>query len=298
MNYPWGHGEQEFWADHLDWSRLKRARFEGQDLGAILFPRVPTLEEVTFEGEHNGKLAFDGVQKCPTKLRSLTMPCLDMTALVNIPGLGTRLQRLSVHSYEDTTAWKSLESEDDTIHDRLVELCPLLEMLEIDMHRNGSWPYAKLQRLAAGLPYLRDLTVWFALGNSDKPTEPKVTVQVVAEMFGFLKQHSRSLEKVTVHSGAPSPFGLGYPSVEAFWPGSMEMTFICELAERDDERIAGHFYITSKELSSWRLRDDQLHEHIARFTEGSQDNSWASGKLKVAIEGPVPFSALDSDWYY
>ncbi|KAK3670269.1 hypothetical protein LTR78_009823 [Recurvomyces mirabilis] len=297
MNYPWGQHEREYWAYHLDWNMLKRVKFGCRGFGAIVVPRARALEEVSFVCKHDWGLVVDKTQEFETKLRSVAVPCLDILTIAKVPGLSLRLRFLTVHSYEHTEAWKSLENGGDDSFDRLVELCPLLETLEIDMHRDGSWPYAKLERLAAGLPRLRDLSIWFALGRSDALVEPKVTVEVVAEMFILLRRHSRALEKVTIHSGAPSPIGLGYPTGRAFWPGQMSLTIVCEMAERDDERAAGRFYISCEELPAWRVRDDQLQDHVTRFKEGSEEGFGASRMLRLAVEGPVLYDEMNEDLY-
>lgn len=167
--------------------------------------------------------------------------------------------------------------------DETRDACPLLEILYIDVGRNGQWvrnsSFSTLffsfscliescvstalscrastdttqpQNIFDSISDFRNLKhleLSFELGirDSKNPIKPYVTLDAASEIFAYMRSRSRTqpskLRKLVLHSGAPPPQGRGRPAPGSNWKYAQSTSFTVQLSERDDEAALGKFGI-------------------------------------------------------
>lgn len=305
-DYPWGYNsgglsafngigypemghEMDYWANTFDWSQLCRLEDPSFRLADNLKLKLTALKHVRFTTSwgRNQLSMQQFFEQVPSTLESICVPALGFVGIAAITRHGPELRKLEIHQKERSDGkWK-----DDLITDReLVEIrdaLPHLEELGIDVSRDGSdWPCSTLDILAS-FPQLRTLTLWFELGESEsKRMLPHLTMATASDLFTDLRLRSskKSLQRLHVYSGCPPPVGHGWSSETAYWPESNSTSFVCEMAERDDDAALGLFSVKCPKLSK------QLNDKAIRIVRGEEERSPAENNtinFRVALDGPM-----------
>ncbi|KAF5008494.1 hypothetical protein FDECE_5227 [Fusarium decemcellulare] len=140
--------------------------------------------------------------------------------------------------------------------EKLGEWAPGLEHLAIDLNRESKdWPNEKLKALAKGLPSLKNLTIYFNLGNGDNGKNmsivsqeispsgetllavPLLTPDPASDMFQLLResQDGDRLETVTFKEGNwMNEFGEIY---DPSWVDGVRVWVTCSIFNADGERV-------------------------------------------------------------
>ena len=306
--YPADVDEIPYWIERFDWSKLRKLGGRRSHFALLLMPKLSAspLEEINigWAGREDERSAF---MSLPTTLKAIKADSFDEISLEGITRQGATLQRLIVHHAERyDKAWNDEAINHSTLRE-IRDLCPNISELELDIARDGDWPYTTLDLLAS-FPRLRTLTLWFELGITDNqnPIKHYLTFSTAAHLFTHLHTLNPRIRNLVLHSGAPPGFGLGYPGPGAFWPEENSATFECKLSSRDDEAPQGIFTTTCLNLG--KAENNMLRSLLAQYPEGGValgdgvkeiEKYWkgltSQRACKIAWEGPIPMARYDYD---
>ena len=280
LGYPADRYEMQYWTDMFDWSRLRRLRADRKTIPGQLAPKLTALEELYMTQDY-WPAALP--QDLPTKLKVLELEGTAAELRQDTLEQGDTLRRLKLHQTEDDNgSWNNLAINDTFLLD-LRTHCPNIEELALDMPRhNKDWPYSTLDILST-LPRLHTVELWFELGPPNAPAQPYVTFSAAAHLFTYLHSRNKQIQHLTVHSGAPSDLGYGYPSDYALWPQDNTATFTCSLSRRDDEASKGVFTTTYK--SVWKKETESLRRLLRRYPDGGITCKEALAKFPEDFDG-------------
>jgi hypothetical protein len=298
LGYPGTGQEMDYWADTLDWSQLRRLH----DVNFLLAPKIASkltsLKHIKFNASWsaNAERVTQFFDELPSVLESISIPNLTCVGADTILRHGTGLRRLEIHSKEfHQSKWNDhVPTKHDLVQFR--DGLPHLEELIIDLDKDqANWlPHDTLDILA-GFPKLRRLGLWFELGNaSETPPEPLITAESACQLFRYLRGNATSqqparIQRLHVHSGDPRGPGHGfYVSEIVHWPGENATSFVCEMAERDDEVARGLLRVTCPDLTP------ELNQQINRIIRGEEERSLPERNkvaFQVALNGPMPSEA-------
>jgi len=299
--YPCKGGEEDYWAEHFDWTHLRRLTAPTTSFVLKLMPKLTALQEVKFSSYGQDK--DDSVrfyQEVPTSLQSICVPNLASVSLEGILRHSKSLRRLQIHQNEDYQGrWRALDGSMDDLR-CIRDECHLLEELNIDLARSGDWPWDVLDILAT-FPRLRHLEIWFELGivKEDGLVKPYITLEAVSMLFQHLRTRSKiqpsPLQTMRVHSGCPPPIGYGFLAAAAFWPHSQSTEYICMPSERDDEAREGIFIISNRSITAksseleYVLKANRRSMAEERKPKPKSKSKSKSGtnQLKLALDGPI-----------
>jgi hypothetical protein len=308
VRYPWGqepfavngydcHGypekgiESHYWAETFDWSRLLRLNDIPDNLALKIAPKLTHLKEVIFEERgseywEKEKTTATFLEEIPTALELLSIP--SWSNVGNKPGPITRhgaeLRKLKIH--EQWWTAHSLVTDKD-----LVDLCkglPHLEELAIDMARdkNGNdWPYSALD-IIARFSRLRTVQLWFELGDGRAtPPTPHLTVSAARQLFGYLRERNKNIQRLELGSCARSFFS--FVSDQPSWEMQNSISLVCEGSIRDGDVVEDFIRVTCPRFSK------EMNAELGRLANGNREGRGGLPEdatrlsLKVALDGPL-----------
>lgn len=291
VNYPEKGTEVDYWASTFDWSQLRRLRDADVAFASKIASKLTALKFVEFKSEwpSNTALLTQFFEDVPSSLECIVLPSLNSVSPPILKRHAESLRKLALHRQEK---WDGTWSDRAITDQDLIALrsgLPLLEDLEVDVARQeGDWPWDTL-KILSGFK-LRSLKLWFDLGIKidGVPSAPYLTAVSAAELFSFLRKSSPKqpclLQRLHACSGAPPPLGHGLLVETAYWPGENSTSFICQVAERDDDAANGLFSVMCPKL------DKELNAKMERITKGEEKRSDLGNEpiaFKVALNGPL-----------
>ena len=261
--YPGSVMEEDYWADTFDWTRLRRLRTRSVWLAMKFLPHLTALREIEITGLGKDEDLKAFYAQIPSSLERISAPTLESIGIDSVLRHSSHLRSLQLHSKEDgRDTWREQTVNAESLR-AIRDQCHLIEELDIDLARDGEWPYEVLDVLAS-FPRLKTLKLWLELGrNSDgSAVEPYATFSSCGTLFKYLWDHSAAqpprLRELHVFSGAYRDIGIGYPSPNAFWSRYNSSTFLCSLSERDDEASQGVYVTTCPNLDASENKALQL----------------------------------------
>ncbi|OTA55473.1 hypothetical protein K449DRAFT_388145 [Hypoxylon sp. EC38] len=294
QGYPLKVNERDYWAGSFDWSRLTRLTTHDAQFALKIMPYLTSLKEFAFFWDIPAIKTF--YEQVPSSLESINVPNIANIGLENLLRHGNSLKKLTIHqneSYQPT--WRQMAIDAEALI-AIRDNCPHIEELNLDISRDGEWPYEMLDILAT-FSSLRSLKIWFELGVVDQnnPVQPYIHFSAVGSLFEYLQKRATGkrypLAKLEIASGCPPPIGHGLPSQGAFWPSHNSSNFVCTLSERDDEAKRGLFSVSCTNISQ------EENEYLRRLGDGKEYSNcrfFKSEAFRVASRGPVPMHA----WKY
>ncbi|KAF7557007.1 hypothetical protein G7Z17_g1006 [Cylindrodendrum hubeiense] len=308
-DYPWGipgasqcqrytgEGyEWDCWAEKFDWSRLVRLNDVAPPLASAIAPKLTHLRELVLENFSWIEADFIGEINSPLELISLTGWNRVNSKPDLINQFGTTLRQLRIH--EPERGWKSKTHSSVTAPDlvHLSKSLPHLEHLALDIARYEypqEWPYEVLDAIAA-FPHLRTVELWFPLGTAPPAPTPLLTASSARHLFRHLREQNKSIQRVTLHSGAPLPrvsnvLGACF-DLEPSWAMHNSVSFVCEMVYNGEgtQGEGGWLSVSCPEWSTdmntklCRLAN-QADRELADYKKLDADVL----RLKVALDGPV-----------
>jgi hypothetical protein len=295
IRYPGKGAEEDYWAHHFDWSRLRRLAAQDASLAHRITQKLTSLNEVSFRPDFRFRMVYPQeelpmtrfLEDVPTTLDSITIPNLTPLSTTTIIRHGSRLRKLELlrgptHNGQPTASIAS--SEDLT---RLREGLPQLQELAIDVVNNrDDWPYDKLDILAS-FPRLRSVILSFEFAKPqsevEAPARPYLTMASAESLFGYMREHSTaeppSLQHLHLCSDGPSS--------DSWWGEPNSTSFVCELG--CDAGGQREVTVTCPKLNK------ELNEKMRRVVRGVETPSLAEMSkidFTVALHGPLSISQL------
>lgn len=312
LGYPEKGTEMEYWAEAFDWSRLHRLNDIPSDLACLIAPKLTRLKEFVLDGggwETRG-IPWDMtvfLHKIASSLELLSIPSWNYVGNKPDPIMrhGSELRCLKIHEVSD--GWKVISY---VTHQDLAQLCnglPHLEELTIDIAREeNDWPYKALDAIAK-FPSLRTVELWFELGDASQPPAPFLTFSSARHLFSYLHERSKSIQRLILHSGAPSiikdwPWWeqRGNPmmmlSKNWVWNEQNIISLVCNMVYDGD---SGESFIDVSSPSLSRESNVRLH----RLARGGGDRIVTSEldakemSLKIALDGPLTMDEWNALWH-
>jgi hypothetical protein len=326
VDYPWGHHssingwwsngtigypekgfEEDYWAQHCDWSRLRRLTLPNSLLARKITQKLTALEEVSFRHlkrfqNMNGTDERDTVQflqDLPTALESISVPNLPTLGTGPLIRHGPRLRRLELlrsdHPHNDKWKESAVTCEDLV---RLRDGLPYLEELALDIAKDGDdWPYKSLEILAS-FPRLRNLKLTIGLaspeGRDEAPATPYLTMASAETLFRYIREHSSSSKHPSLQRLHVSSLGEVYGNPH--WAKHNSTSFIVRKSAGGGDGGGGGGGGPDKVTVSCTKLREELNEKMRRVIRGeavptSEEMSWIN--FKVALDGPLSEEQLD-----
>jgi hypothetical protein len=301
--YPWGREgarwqlgyrlkglEQDYWVKNLDWSQLTRLNGCLEPEMSQAFPMLTNLREIDLTDYWNYKLAQEFLRAITSPLEQMILPSWESIGSKPEPisQFGGTLRELKIGG-GGASAMTALDLA------QLSMDLTRLEHLAIHLEWNRDkedWPFGHLKAIAA-LPRLRSAELWFRL-ICGRP--PHLTYSVAHRLFCYLNDHNSGLQRLTLHSGVPTPNRIDPFSsdvdVTPSWSMRNSVTFECEMAydydphTEDGQRCKASIWC--KELSvemNAKLR--QLEQETNRKQPNVITLDPAGVLLRAALDGPL-----------
>jgi hypothetical protein len=315
LEYPWGRDgssgfpwgvkgypgkkdeiEEDYWACHCDWSRLRRLVEPKGSLAQRIARQLTALDEVdlcsgyTFPViyQHDERAMIHFFETIPSMLDSITVPNFASLSTTPIIRHGSRLRNLELICPVPHCPWPEGQSthgiggSEDLM--KLRDGLPRLEHLTIHISTDGNdWPYATLD-IVAGFPRLRSAKLHFALAGPqsdvDAPAPPHVTVASAESLLRYMREHSTaeppSLQRLHLCSD--------YQWGDKWLARANSTGIVCEISH--DDRGRTELIVTCTKLS------EALNEKLRRVVMGETPSPAEMAKIdfKVALEGPISSS--------
>ncbi len=302
VSYPWGQpeasginwrgypepvgNEMHYWAQHTDWSRLRRLRlhdtfFDGASihLAALIVSHLAALEEVDLSSPFN---QIDN--SIPAFFAALpgTLTSIALSDLAE-----SRISPATLILHAATLRTLSLPREPTPNADLalLRDGLPNLTCLTLVVEREaGAWPHDTLA-IIAGFRSLEDLTLWFDVGPASEPLTPYLTMSATAEMFAYLRGRGAGrLRRLCGYSGLVQGASIGWGAVlENDWGEYNRMGFVCEMGGEGGR---------DGPLGATRCLalDGRTNERLRRVAAGGQmaEGDKGNSRFVVALKGPMP----------
>ncbi|CAG9973275.1 unnamed protein product [Clonostachys byssicola] len=301
--YPWGREgarwhrgyrlkglEQDYWVKNFNWSHLRRLNGYLEPELSRAFPMLTNLREIDLTYGWNYKLAREFLRAITSPLEQMILPCWE--SIGSRPELisqfGGTLRELKIGG-GGASALMALDLA------QLSKDLPHLEHLAIHIEWNREeedWPFANLKAIAA-LPRLRSAELWFRL-ICGRP--PYLTYSVAQRLLCYMNDHNGGFQRLTLHSGVPTPNRVDpfSPNVDVTpsWSMRNSVTFECEMAydhdpyKEDGQRCKARIWC--KELSvemNAKLR--QLDQKANRKQPNVKTLDPAGVLLRAALDGPL-----------
>uniref|UniRef100_A0A8H7K0Z3 F-box domain-containing protein n=1 Tax=Bionectria ochroleuca TaxID=29856 RepID=A0A8H7K0Z3_BIOOC len=290
VGYPGKGQEEDYWVETFDWSRLRKLDTKQHTFALRVAPKLSALEEASLGVVSNPKIIREFYDTVPNFLHAIEIHQFDALGVDGIIRHASKLKSLGIHQRQSRD-WSEHTIDAPSLLE-IQKACPLIEALDLDIKREGDWPYEILDILA-GFRNLRRLTLWFELGwvghEPFDAVQPVVNYSAVETLLTYLNSkrppNSKPLKELKVYCGCLRPI-RGYPSSEGLWPRKNTSSYICRLSERDDQAPNGVFHITCPMLT-----DDENTLLQKMRTENVEMPKKQSRALRVALNGPVPFTA-------
>ncbi len=294
VGYPCPGIEEDYWAENFDWTRLRRLVTYNSRLALAMMPRLTSLKEVVLRGYRVDESTRKFYQQVPVALETISVQSIAEIGVDTLLLHGSKLRRLIIHQVAEgqPDAWRTAAVDEDALR-QICEGCPHIEELELDVGRDGVWPYTTLDVLAT-FPKVKELTIWFELGGNG-PTgtvrSPIVTSSAVQELFKYMRSKwpfgESPIRKLVIRSGAPALMGHGYPAPVAFWPRANSTSFVCTLSECDDEARQGLYTFNCPNLNT--QENKYLHDLELLGKDCYEYEGKVSEQLALARDGPKPY---------
>ncbi|CAI6094224.1 unnamed protein product [Clonostachys chloroleuca] len=289
VGYPGKGEEEDYWAETFDWSRLRKLDTEQHTFALRVAPKLSALEEASLGVVSDPKIIREFYDTVPNSLSAIEIHQFDALGVDGIIRHASKLRTLGIHQRQSRD-WSEHTIDAPSLLE-IQKACPLIEALDLDIKREGDWPYEILDILA-GFRNLRRLTLWFELGwVGHEPfdvVQPVVNYSAVDTLFTYVNSkrpsNSKPLKEMKVYCGCLRPI-RGYPSQEGLWPRKNTSSYLCQLSERDDQAPDGVFHITCPMLT-----DDENILLQKMRTENVEVPKEQSRALTVALNGPIPFT--------
>ncbi|KAB5560301.1 hypothetical protein GE09DRAFT_86810 [Coniochaeta sp. 2T2.1] len=314
--YPWGHHssnwgygsvgypekgtEQDYWAEHFDWSRLRRLVLPDASLAQKISQKLTSLKEIGFLPDmhprpipvYDRQAAASFLREVAPTLESITVPQRFMRhSMTPILRHGLSLRKLALIRRSGRDHWEDHAISNEHLF-RLRDGLPHLEELVVSVannaHNHEHWAYDTLDILA-GFQSLRWLKLSLELaipeGKVDTPAPPYLTMSSADSLFRYLREHSRgeppSLQRLEVSTGEASLCDL--------WLDANSTSFIvCKVP--GDAGKEGSVKVTCTKLGEER---NQRMRSIIRQEEQPSSADLAKVNFKVALDGPMSKSLLE-----
>ncbi|KAI1778974.1 hypothetical protein F4818DRAFT_403050 [Hypoxylon cercidicola] len=233
--YPEKGLELEYWAKTFDSSRLLRLNDIPSFIALLIPTQLVSLREVVVGNRFYAWDKTEFLNKIPSKLEFLSIPSLEHVGYKpdSIIRHGSWLRKLQVHQLEHVPYCFM----PDQYLAQLSSGLPHLEELAIHIARDegtNNWPYAALDAIAR-FPRLRTVELWFRLGHGREsvPT-PFVTASSARHLFSYLRERSKSIQCLIIHSGAPLDMTKSiavrfWPAIELSWAVCNSVTLVCNV---------------------------------------------------------------------
>jgi hypothetical protein len=312
--FPWGvkgypgkkdEVEEDYWACHCDWSRLRRLVEPKGSLAHRIAQQLTALDEVDLCSgykfpviyKHDERAMIHFFETIPSMLDSITVPNFASLSTTPIIRHGSRLRNLELICPVPCPVWsrEGIAGNQDLME--LRDGLPQLQQLTIHIATSGNdWPYDSLDILA-GFPRLQSAKLFFSLpipqSKDDAPTPPYLTMASAESLFRYIREHSTaeppSLQRLHLCS---NPLGNDYRLAGvANDPHLIEAnstSFICEISHDDSRRT--EVMVACTKLS------EELNEKMRRIVREGETPSpaeMAKVDFKVALEGPISKSQLE-----
>ncbi|KAB5562771.1 hypothetical protein GE09DRAFT_759274 [Coniochaeta sp. 2T2.1] len=315
--YPWGHQssnwgygsvgypekgtEQDYWAEHFDWTRLRRLVLPDASLAQKVSQKLTSLKEIGFLPDvhprpipvYDRQAAASFLREVAATLESITAPQRFMRdSMTPILRHGLSLRKLALMRRPSSRDhWGDHAISNEHLF-RLRDGLPHLEELAVSVannaHNHEHWAYDTLDILA-GFQSLRWLKLSLELaipeGKFDTPAPPYLTMSSAELLFRYLREHSRgeppSLQRLDVSTGEASVCDL--------WLDANSTSFIvCKVP--GDAGKEGSVKVTCTKLGEER---NQRMRRIVRREKQPSSVDLAKVDFKVALDGPMSKSQLE-----
>jgi hypothetical protein len=288
IGYPEKGNEFQYWAEKFDWSRLRRLNDIPTPVALEMAPKLTALKEAVFEDRFDlcwDRTAF--LEQIPASLELLTIP--SWSSVSNKPGPITRqggaLRKLTIHCLEPLWTVDNLVTDAHLV--ALRNGLPRLAELALDITRDeagNAWPYSKLD-LIASFPCLRSVRLWFKLGDGDPaPPMPHVTVSTIRQLFTYLRERNRNIQRLELCSGAPVMWTF---TSDPSWAMQNSIRLVCEVSLCDGNAADGYVRVTCPNFSR------EVNAELCRLAEETREGKRGLAEdatrllLEVALDGPL-----------
>lgn len=302
--YPGKNGEieEDYWAHHCDWSRLRRLVEPKGSLAHRIAQQLTALDEVDlYSGsenlllpiyKHDERAMIHFFETIPSMLDSITVPNFASLSTTPIIRHGSRLRSLELIckipycGQPESGCIGGIAGSQDLL--KLRDGLPWLEHLTIHISTDSNdWSYPTLDILAT-FPRLRSVKLRTALADPvsavDAPAPPHVTVGSAESLLHYMRKRATaelpSLQRLHLSSGYRYVDGGDLARANT-------TTIICEVSHDNSGRT--EFIVTCTKLS------EALNEKLRRVVrEGETPTPAEMAKVdfKVALEGPLSDSLL------
>ncbi|KAI3340742.1 hypothetical protein F4824DRAFT_452040 [Ustulina deusta] len=196
--YRLGQNEGGHWVEKVQWSKLRSLSLGPQNTTAFLqlassyatFLRDLTVQ--VYPGAAHGQPLLEEFLMKNSSLESLTVKGHYVSP--RVVGFHTGLKHLCLHSFEPVGKSQTRPAFCPVQLQELDASCPYLETLEIDLHRDGTWPELELKTLATRFKNLRRLILHLELGIAG--------VEVRQRPNGFAEESANLIEPVLTEGSA------------------------------------------------------------------------------------------------
>lgn len=307
IGYPETGAEEDYWARHFDWSRLRRLAYPAilpyryMSLAERISQHLTALDEVDFtiQGEnsrhggirdYNEREMTDFFLKVPSILGSIIVPNFSALTTDVIVRHGPRLRSLELVRRETqqridgvfrSEIIDGISGNEDLL--KLQQGLPKLEKLAIFLPDiKDEWPYDTLDILA-GFPRLSSLKVAFGVpraeSDDEAPPAPHLTAAAAESLFRYMRERSPVLQHLEITSAVPRRWDS--------WTQGNSTTFLCELGV--DRNCRTEAIITCTHLTK---EQNAKLSRILRDREKPSPEDMAKVDFKVALEGPISWNEM------
>ncbi|KAI1428202.1 hypothetical protein F5Y12DRAFT_734106 [Xylaria sp. FL1777] len=187
--YHLGQNEEDHWVEKVQWSKLRSLSLGPQNTTAFLrlaSSHATFLRDLTvqvYPDNADGQHLLEEFLIKNTSLESLIVKGYYVSP--RVVGFHTGLKHLCLHSFEPEETSQTRPVFSAAQLRELDASCPYLETLEIDLHRDGTWPEPELKTLAKGFKNLRRLIFHLELGIAGVELRrgPKGFTELSANLF-------------------------------------------------------------------------------------------------------------------
>lgn len=306
--YPGEGTEEDYWAEHCDWSNLRRLTLPSSFLARKIVRQLTALEEVSFRcrsrycelSDNNEQDTVRFLYDLPHALDSLSIckaPWLEMGPILRH---GRRLRKLELlrsdFPHMGSDEWKEgALTVDDLV--RLRDGLPCLEELAFDVpssQESDDWPHDMLNVLAS-FPRLQNLHMTFELLSPTTPDEipkpPYLTMTSAESLFRYLRDRHPGqyppLQELHVRTRAATGHLFG----SAMWAAENETGMVVSKIPYHHGAAAG-----DQVLVTCTKVGPKTNERLRRVVRGNTKPTPAEMTLVeflVALKGPLTHEKWD-----
>ncbi|KAI1323634.1 hypothetical protein F5Y16DRAFT_332315 [Xylariaceae sp. FL0255] len=289
-DHPIQQTEMDYWANTFDWSRLRRLHSVPWGLALKMAPKLTVLEEVRLQTNFGSELA-EFLNMIPSRLTHLSFEGwakdehrVDRSWMQSITRHGATLRVFRLETPVERWRANTLITDED-----LASICdetPYLEEICVARDNNDAHESSLNSTLGiyARLPQLRNLILWFRLGDTYKRDTRYLTASAAVRLFLSLRNQNKKLNRLELRVENPIERAWAFDS-SPMWDRDNSLTLVCEISNHD-----GAPKITCLELSA-RMNTELRHllTLIPRepLTIQVCMKKKYPLKLKAALDGPL-----------